>query len=381
MTINPFARKVLRWYDKHGRKTLPWQRRPTPYRVWVSEIMLQQTQVQTVIPYFQHFMQTFPNLKQLALAPIDAVLACWSGLGYYARARNLHKTAQVIYHDYRGRFPTERRVLETFPGIGRSTAAAICALSDDQAEAILDGNVKRILARQHCLPVPIESPVGLKTLWGIAESNMPSERCAAYTQAMMDLGALLCTRTQPDCLRCPVQASCQAFQSDRVADYPVLKKKVTIPTRHTAMIVLLREEAILQQPQSLLLLKRPSAGIWGGLWCLPMCDPTESAVAAYLKTWKINLRKHTARTLPTFRHTFSHYHLMITPHVVLIDAEQASRLEKLEQPVDQMNSLDRMEQTAFVWHLLGSSLPGGIPKPVSRLLQQVALDFQLAEVS
>lgn len=234
-----FADKVLVWFDQHGRKDLPWQQNPTPYRVWVSEIMLQQTQVATVIPYYERFMQRFPDVQTLADAPQDDVLKHWEGLGYYSRARNLHKTAQQVRDEYAGAFPTTLPSMEALAGIGRSTAAAILSLSHGQREAILDGNVKRVLARYHAIAGWSGEPRTLKQLWEHAEQHLPASRNADYTQAMMDMGATLCTRSKPLCLLCPLQDGCQAFQQGRPHDYPGKRPKKNLPEK-SAIALLLR---------------------------------------------------------------------------------------------------------------------------------------------
>jgi len=216
-----FAERVLQWYDAHGRKHLPWQQTPTPYRVWVSEIMLQQTQVATVIPYYERFMASFPTLAELAAAPIDAVLAHWSGLGYYARARNLHACAVKVVADYAGELPTDIDALVALPGIGRSTAGAILSLSLGQHQPILDGNVKRVLQ-----------------LWALSESLTPATRTANFNQAMMDLGAMVCTRSRPQCAECPLSSTCQGLATGSPTNYPGKKPKKAIPVRQTVMLAL-----------------------------------------------------------------------------------------------------------------------------------------------
>ena len=224
-----FSKQLLKWYDVHGRKNLPWQHPITPYRVWLSEVMLQQTQVDTVIPYFEKFVNTYPDVQSLAAAPIDHVLHLWTGLGYYARARNLHKCAIAVCENYQGQFPADQNELASLPGIGRSTAAAIASIAFEQPTAILDGNVKRVLARQYA----VEGWPGNKKvenqLWDIAEDYMPQTRCRDYTQAIMDLGATLCTRSKPQCLLCPVNQNCIAKQTGNPTDFPVKNQKKRNP--------------------------------------------------------------------------------------------------------------------------------------------------------
>ena len=221
---NNFSEAVLNWFHVYGRKNLPWQQDPNPYRVWISEIMLQQTQVSTVIPYFEKFMQRFPDIEELALADIDQVLHYWTGLGYYARARNLHKTARLIHTQFKGIFPTSIEALTELPGIGRSTAGAIIALASNSRATILDGNVKRVLCRYNCIEGWAQQRQTLNELWSLAERLTPATDCRAYTQAMMDLGATLCTRSKPQCSVCPLQDSCQAYLSNRTTEFPKKKK-------------------------------------------------------------------------------------------------------------------------------------------------------------
>ena len=303
--INPIASTLLAWFDQHGRHDLPWQSPRHPYRVWISEIMLQQTQVTTVIPYFERFMQRFDNVVTLANAPIDEVLHLWTGLGYYARARNLHRAAQQIRDQHQGEFPSTFDDIIALPGIGRSTAGAILAQAFEQPYAILDGNVKRVLTRLHA----IEGWPGQKTveqqLWQVAEYHTPEARLADYTQAIMDLGATCCTRSKPQCLICPLQADCQALQQQRQTDFPTRKPKKAIPVRQTQMLVLYSES------QTILLEQRPPTGIWGGLWSFPECAPGED-IAQWCQDY-LQLQVEHVTPLPTIRHTFSHFHLDITP--------------------------------------------------------------------
>ncbi|WP_336365922.1 A/G-specific adenine glycosylase [Marinobacter sp. C2H3] len=303
-----FAGQLLDWYDRHGRHDLPWHEERTAYRVWVSEIMLQQTQVTTVIPYFRAFMTRFPTVQALAEAPVDDVLSHWSGLGYYARARNLHKAAKQVVADYGGEFPRNVDALEALTGIGRSTAAAIVAQAYNERAAILDGNVKRVLARYHAVPGWPGQTAVLSQLWEHAEAHTPHQRVRDYTQAIMDLGALLCTRSKPACDRCPVAAGCLARQRDEVALYPGRKPKKDKPEKTTWMV-------IVEAPDGRILLeRRPPSGIWGGLWSLPELDPAygadelQDACASTL-----GLACGEPELYEGFRHTFSHYHLHIQP--------------------------------------------------------------------
>ncbi|MEX2496608.1 MAG: A/G-specific adenine glycosylase [Woeseia sp.] len=308
------AARLLQWQAAHGRKDLPWQQNPTPYRVWVSEIMLQQTQVTTVLPFYLRFMEAFPDLKSLANAPVDDVLRLWSGLGYYARARNLYKAACEIRDRYRGEFPGRFEDVVALPGIGRSTAGAILALSRGQHHAILDGNAKRVLARYHAVAGwPGDSSVASK-LWELAETHTPKRSTAAYTQAIMDLGATLCTRSNPNCFRCPVCSDCRAFERGRVAEFPGRRPKKDKPLRKTHMaLACYRGELYLE--------RRPPSGIWGGLWSLP-----EFNLEDQLLEWC----ERRLKTLPAkvehwanVRHSFSHYHLDIRPVVLHLETAPA----------------------------------------------------------
>jgi len=304
-----FSLKLLKWFDEHGRKELPWQKNPTPYRVWVSEIMLQQTQVTTVIDYYQRFMTHFPTIQSLANASLDEVLTLWSGLGYYARARNLHKTANIILKHYKGKFPLEFEQVLELPGIGRSTAGAILALSTQQRHPILDGNVKRVLCRHFA----VEGWPGKKevesTLWALSEKHTPQKRVHHYTQAIMDLGATLCTRTKPHCTRCPLNNSCQAFKLNQVKHYPTARQKQEKPVKISSFLILnhLKKELVLFE-------KNPNKGIWGGLFTLPECPG--KIETHKIQTWcrqNLNLTVQKIKTLTPFRHTFTHFHLDIHP--------------------------------------------------------------------
>lgn len=311
-TLN-FSEQVLAWFDQHGRKDLPWQQAISPYRVWLSEIMLQQTQVATVIPYFERFIERYPDVTSLACAHQDEVLHLWTGLGYYSRARNLHKTAQRIVDDYNGEFPSDVDNLSSLPGIGRSTAGAITAIAFQKSAAILDGNVKRVLARHFAIDGWPGNGNVMKQLWTIAEQLKPEHRIADYTQAMMDLGATLCTRSKPQCQRCPLQQSCQAYKDGAQTNFPGKKPKKILPVKTTQLLMIenLNGEWLLE--------KRPSQGIWGGLWSFPQLDIDEAA-EPFLATF-IEAEHYSSQAWPSYRHTFSHYHLDITPvHITLIKA-------------------------------------------------------------
>ncbi len=343
--IKNFAAQVLAWYEKYGRKDLPWQQDISPYRVWVSEIMLQQTQVTTVIPYFQKFMSEFPDVFSLAKAPSDKVMNLWSGLGYYARARNLHACAKKIVDIYKGKFPHTLEDLENLPGIGRSTAGAILSLSLNEPAPILDGNVKRVLCRVHAIEGwPGKTEVSNK-LWEIAEKYTPQKNFKAYTQAMMDLGAMICTRSKPKCHSCPLQKNCEAYKLGTPAAYPHKKSKSAIPVRHKYFLM------ILNQHNELLLQKRPPTGIWGGLWTFPEADSLD--MAETIPKNHFNCSVNSIESLELFRHTFSHFHLDITPVII----RSTTKSHKI------------MDSQAVIWYKLSNSLPGGVAAPVNKLLK------------
>jgi A/G-specific adenine glycosylase len=343
-----FSQRVLLWANEHGRKQLPWQQQRTAYRVWVSEIMLQQTQVDTVIAYFQKFMQAFPTIKALAKAKQDEVLHYWSGLGYYARARNLHKAAQLICDRYQGKFPTDIEEVIRLPGIGRSTAGAILSLSFNQKHTILDGNVKRVLARHQAIEGWPGTSKNEKSLWAIAEKLTPETNCANYTQAMMDLGAILCKRSKPQCELCPVNTDCLALEQGKQNELPHSKQKKQIPMRKTVMLAVTSVQA------GLLMQRRPDQGIWGGLWSFPEFDSAESALDWCSRTFNQMPEEH--KKLDQLTHTFSHFRLQITPVSV-----------KITTPIHWV-----MEADEWVWYKHGSSQVG-LAAPVDQLIKQLAI--------
>lgn len=342
-----FADRVLDWFDQHGRKDLPWQQPIDPYRVWVSEIMLQQTQVTTVIPYFERFMDRFPTVGALAEAPLDAVLHQWTGLGYYARARNLHRAAGQVVADHGGRLPLDPARLQALPGIGRSTAAAVAAIAGGQRAAILDGNVKRVLARFHAVAGDPGRSAVQKTLWSHAERHTPIQRVAAYTQAIMDLGATLCTRTRPRCEDCPVAARCQARATDTVDQYPGRKAAKPRPVRAARLF-------LLQGPDGHFLLeRRPDGGIWGGLWTPPE-RPADTGPQTVCQELGLEPTGSGTRTGAVFRHTFSHFHLDIEPVFLEVRA---------------MAVTDRAD---LCWYDAAGTAAIGLSAPAARLLAEAA---------
>ena len=308
--MNPihFSQSVLEWFDINGRKNLPWQLNKSPYRVWVSEIMLQQTQVATVIGYYNRFMERFTSLESLASADEDEVLAHWAGLGYYARARNLHKTAKLIASEYGGEFPNTHTEIESLPGIGRSTAGAILSLSLNQRSPILDGNVKRVLARFHGIEGWTGHPSTAKELWYWAELYTPQERFGDYTQAMMDLGATLCTRSKPNCPECPINELCRAYNEDRTKTLPTPKPKKSLPVKHRWLLHIENDKG------EVFIGKRPPSGIWGGLWSLPEAPyPLDDNGILHHCRETLSLECEVSNHGESFKHTFSHYHLILHP--------------------------------------------------------------------
>ncbi len=342
-----FSSRLLAWFDLHGRKDLPWQQDPTPYHVWLSEIMLQQTQVSTVIPYYLRFTEQYGDLRSLANASIDDVLALWTGLGYYARARNLHKAANIILEQHNGQMPKDLDDLIALPGIGRSTAGAIMALAYHQTFPILDGNVKRVLTRYKKISGwPGKKQVENK-LWQIAEELLPSDRIAHYTQAQMDLGATVCSRSKPQCNKCPLQSDCQAFLSDIPQNYPEAKPKKIIPTRQTNWLVMRLNDG------KVLLEQRPNSGIWGGLWSFPEIDSLENIAVYCSHNFQTNIADITVA--PSFKHVFSHFKLDIYPQ--LMSVRQTS------------NKIS--ENNNATWYKISDALQLGLPAPVKTFLQSL----------
>lgn len=346
--VRDFAKRVLRWFDQHGRKNLPWQQDINPYRVWVSEIMLQQTQVATVIPYFERFMERFPAVEDLAQADTDQVLHLWTGLGYYARARNLHKAAKQVCESHSGEFPASVDGLESLPGIGRSTAGAIASLAMNIRAAILDGNVKRVLTRYLAISGWPEQSKVKSQLWDVAESLTPNKRVADYTQAMMDLGATVCTRSKPRCENCPLKSDCSALLKGEIANFPGKKPRKALPVKTTTMLI------VSDRQKRVLLEKRPSQGIWGSLYSFPETDGSTKAISSVLPGL-LDI-EHAPSPMADIRHTFSHYHLDISP--VRYSSTQTS--------------LAIADSDRWLWYPLDHSLQVGLAAPVKKLLNQLA---------
>lgn len=339
-----FSQQVVDWYQLHGRKTLPWQLNKTPYKVWVSEVMLQQTQVVTVIPYFEKFMASFPDIIALADADEDVVLHHWTGLGYYARARNLHKTAKIVRDQYGGVFPTSINEVIALPGIGRSTAGAVLSLSLGQHHPILDGNVKRVLARYFM----VEGWYGVKKvenlLWQLTEQLTPKDNVTEFNQAMMDLGASLCSRSKFDCEPCPLNSRCKAFNNSVVKQFPHSKPKKAVPKKACHQLIIQCDDQVLME-------KRPNSGIWGGLFSFFEFEQ-KSQLDAFLVQQGLEL---ITKEVEPFTHVFSHFELTINPHVLKVN----------KMP-------DVVNERQLVWYPLDQSIEVGLAAPTKKLVKQIA---------
>ncbi len=346
-----FSAALIRWQRQHGRHDLPWQDTREAYRIWLSEVMLQQTQVTTVAPYYQRFLDRLPDIHALAAAPAAAVMALWSGLGYYARARNLHRCAQQIVADHGGNFPSDPAVIASLPGIGRSTAAAISVFAFGTRAAILDGNVKRVLTRAF----GVDGYPGAKTverqLWSLAETLLPKRNVEAYTQGLMDLGATVCTRSKPLCVQCPIAQQCAALAADRIAELPARKPESRVPEKRIAMLVAVgRSQVLLEQ--------RPNSGVWGGLLSLPEIDWPETADAADFERLALAAapfgKVSSCQPLPSFAHAFTHLRLIVHPFIIT--------LKRRAQVV---------AQSGNGWHRLEQIEQLGLPAPVRKLLERL----------
>ena len=348
------AGRLLPWFEQHGRRHLPWQTDPTPYRVWISEVMLQQTQVDTVTAYFKRFMARFPDVQSLAAASLDEVLHVWSGLGYYARARNLHRAAADVVRRHGGVLPQTLTELMALPGVGRSTAGAILSLAHGQRHPILDGNVKRVLARVFCIrELPGKAATSAR-LWQLAESCTPTGRIAEYTQAIMDLGATVCTRANPACNRCPLNADCGAFAAACVDELPLRRMRAARRLQRVHMVLVLGNGA------EVLLRQRAPHGIWGGLWA-----PPEFSNAAAAHAWCAAIfaaSPHDLKRLPAVRHAFTHFDLAIEPWILKLPRDRA-----------------RVEEPGSVWYTYGAPLAIGLAAPVLKLIEACFADDQGAD--
>lgn len=332
--MTSFSESLLTWFDIHGRKNLPWQHPIDPYRIWISEIMLQQTQVVTVIPYFNKFMEHFPNISALANASLDEVLSLWSGLGYYRRAKFLHQTAQIIHQEYK-QFPSDETALMNLPGIGKTTAHAILSMAFFQQMPILDGNVKRILSR-----ILMLNHQNDKVYWEHANQLMKTDRPRDYTQAIMDLGATCCTRSKPNCDHCPITHLCESYQHDVIASYPPKKVKKIIPKIDRYFFILSHRKKIYLEQQ-------PDQGIWSNLWSLPFKDREENLDDMIITTF--NLKQTTYQEGIKLTHKFTHFHLNI--QTILIDVTE---------------TLPELNGT---WYVKEEALRLGLPKPVRTIIE------------
>lgn len=339
--IKQFQTRVLKWYRIHGRHELPWQKLPSPYKVWLSEVMLQQTQVKTVIPYYKRFIKQFPTIQSLAKASIDEVFSLWSGLGYYRRARYLHEASKILCKKYHHKFPTDLTQLQDLPGVGRSTAGAILSMGYNQPAAILDGNVKRLFSRFFAIGHNLTNHQMHNQLWEIAETYKSETHPAHYSQALMDLGATCCTAKSPHCNQCPLKSNCKARLENTIHLYPskILKKK--IPVKHFNFHVFIRGE-------TLLLIKRPHEGIWGNLWCFP-----EDKDLINLPS--INRYMHPPRSLQSFKHLLTHFELHIHPKIYQLKSKKFIQLSSLAQS----------------WYTIKEINQLAIPKPVVMILQSL----------
>ncbi len=340
-----FSSRLIIWQKQHGRHHLPWQNTTDPYAIWVSEIMLQQTQVASVISYYSKFMRRFPNIAALASASQDEVLQHWSGLGYYSRARNLHHAAQTIMNEHQGKFPQDFTTIQTLSGIGRSTAAAIASFAFSQVQTILDGNVKRVLTRHFAIEGWPGTPKTEKTLWLLATRLLPKNDMIAYTQGLMDLGATLCTRDKPRCTACPLQTTCEGYQQQRVHLLPTPKPRKAMPEKHTTMMILRRDDAIMLE-------KRPSSGIWGGLWSFPEAVSVDDYVATTLN--KLGVSVLNKRALPVLNHAFTHFKLHIKPQLLEV-----------------VNQTPTVNEPSRIWLSIEDAMNAAIPTPVRKILQSL----------
>jgi len=337
-----FAATVVKWQKKHGRHDLPWQNTRDAYRIWLSEIMLQQTQVATVVPYYQRFLDRFPDIQALAAAAPDEVLTLWSGLGYYSRARNLLAAARIVARDYGTGMPREFAAWLELPGIGRSTAAAIAVFAFGARQAILDGNVKRLFARRFGIAgFPGEAKVAA-ALWRETERQLPSRNIEAYTQGLMDLGATVCTRTRPKCDHCPVATDCVALNMCAITQFPAPRPRKALPQRHTQMLVLLHANEVLLE-------KRAPTGIWGGLWSFPEAAAGTDIIALSAQRYGATVKAHAA--MPTVAHGFTHFKLDIAPQRLIV-----SRIAP------------RAAAPGVMWLPLSEALGAAVPAPIKRIL-------------
>jgi A/G-specific adenine glycosylase len=349
--LEAFSARIVRWQRSHGRRGMPWQQTGDAYRIWLSEIMLQQTQVATVIPYYERFVARFATVADLAAAPEDDVLALWSGLGYYARARNLHRAARDVVERFAGRFPTAFDDLVTLPGIGRSTAGAIAAFASGERRAILDGNVRRVLARHAAIGGDPGAAATMTALWREADARLPDAGIESYTQGMMDLGAAICLPRKPLCLLCPVNADCIARLEERIDELPGRRVRAAVRRKRIAMLVVLSGGEVLLE-------KRPPTGIWGGLWSLPEADVASPPAETLEREW--GLQAAQVEALAPFEHAFTHFTLEVEPWRIRV--RNASALARAMLPGA------AAEGKTATWLPLADIAGAALPSPVRKLL-------------
>jgi A/G-specific adenine glycosylase len=340
-----FARQVIAWQQEYGRHGLPWQNNRDPYAIWLSEVMLQQTQVSAVIPYYERFLERFPSCFALAAAPLDEVMRLWSGLGYYSRARNLHRAARIIVERYGGEFPRSCAAIAELPGVGRSTAAAIAAFAFGARHALLDGNVKRVLSRVFAIEGDGTQAARERSLWSLAERLLPANGIEGYSQGLMDLGATVCLRRGAKCTRCPLVGDCVAYRSGRVDELPMVRARKALPQRDTVMLLLQHNGAVLLE-------KRPPSGIWGALWSLPELAPQENPLTICRERFGVN--SATLTELPSIDHGFTHFRLRIRP--VRIDVSDLHRA---------------VSEPGRMWVPLAEAFGAALPVPVRRILRSL----------
>jgi A/G-specific adenine glycosylase len=347
-----FAPALLRWFALHGRHDLPWQHERTPYRVWISEVMLQQTQVVTVLPYYQRFMERFPDVQTLAAAPLDEVLHLWTGLGYYARARNLHACAQMVVGQFAGEFPKDLEGMTSLPGIGRSTAGAILSIASGVRHPILDGNVKRVLARVFGVAGDPSSGAVIDSLWALADACTPQLKVGNYTQAIMDLGATLCTRSRPACTVCPMNMDCVAAREGRQAELPGRKQKRQRPSREATLLIAQSGDAT---SAAVFVQRRPTAGLWGGLWSPPQFEDEAAAMQWCVR--EVGEPESDSQLMTPIEHAFTHFDLRLKP--LRVRCRPHSSVRDGEQ----------------LWYELNSPPKIGLPQPIKQLFERLRANF------
>jgi A/G-specific adenine glycosylase len=357
--MHPFASLLIEWQKRHGRHDLPWQHTRDAYRVWLSEIMLQQTQVATVLGYYARFLERFPDLPALAAASLESVLQLWSGLGYYSRARNLHRCAQTVLERHGGIFPDSIEALEQLPGIGPSTAAAIAVFAHGRRAAILDGNVKRVLLRLHGIAADPGQSAVTRRLWELARESLPEVELEPYTQGLMDLGATVCLPRRPQCSRCPVERLCTVGREGGWERIPAPRRSRASPQRERILLILIADRSVLLE-------ERPPDGIWGGLLSLPEFDPAESGSLAACVDERYGLRATDLRALPAFRHAFTHFRLLIHPWVAQVDRQSLRVAEAVRMPAA------AAAVSNLRWLPLAEAASAALPRPVKRLLLELS---------